>query len=989
MKQLFAFLSSTALCLLQNIIVQAQTYTPSNRRPAADNSQIGTIVNPTGSNNFNIDGGLRRGQNLLHSFSDFSIPTGGSANFTNPQGNQSIITRVTGNFFSDINGLLNTNGANFLLINPHGVVFGTGVKLDVGKAFVTSTASGVDFVDVAGRNYNFGTNRAGDVPLLSIDPNVAFNPAKLIMNASIPGSRGIENYGVLQTNNPGQYVGLIGGNVNFYGGQLIAPGAKVELGGLAKSGIVGFSLENGVKFPANVDRGNVSLVTSGTLPSVINVESGGGGSVGIFAKDITIQGIEQGTETSINAGIAAGLGSPTATAGDINLDATGNIKLSDTVTIANLVNTGGVGKGGGIEIKTQNLSVTNRTRLGALTFGQGDAGNIKITATGNVSFDDSVAFTTVETGAVGKGGEIEITTGNLSVINSAQLIANTKGQGDAGNIKITAAGDVFFDGNKNGFSSKASSELILGAVGKGGEIEITTGNLSVTNGAQLTTSTFGQGDAGNIKITATGKVSFDGSKDGFGSIAFSTVEQGAVGKGGGLEITTGNLSVTNGAQLIASTFGQGDAGNIKITAIGDVSFDGIKDGLSSAVFSDVATGAVGKGGGIEIITRNFSVIKGARLVALTAGQGDAGNIKITATGDVAFDDGIAFSTVAAGAVGKGGGIEITTGNLSVTNGSQLTASTFGQGDAGNIKIIATRDVFFDGSKDGLLSAALSTVEVGAEGKGGGIEIVTRNLSVSNSAALTTSSLGKGSAGNIFLKSNTITLNHGEILSKSTSSTGGNINLVTTDFLLMRNDSLIATDSDSTGKNGNGGNITISSPLIVALPGNNDITANAYQGNGGQIKIDSQGLFGIQYRPTGSLFTNDITASSTFGRSGIVQITTPGTDPAKDKGELPAATNDASNQISQACGASQRDNKFYITGRGGLPPNAREPQESAALWSDGRAVKAKPDTTASLAPKYAPPAIGLVLEPNGRARLIAAQTAVESTGTRVLCPTDRK
>jgi filamentous hemagglutinin family protein len=175
MKQLFAFLSSTALCLLQNIIVQAQTYTPSNRRPAADNSQIGTIVNPTGSNNFNIDGGLRRGQNLLHSFSDFSIPTGGSANFTNPQGNQSIITRVTGNFFSDINGLLNTNGANFLLINPHGVVFGTGVKLDVGKAFVTSTASGVDFVDVAGRNYNFGTNKVGDVPLLSIDPNVAFN----------------------------------------------------------------------------------------------------------------------------------------------------------------------------------------------------------------------------------------------------------------------------------------------------------------------------------------------------------------------------------------------------------------------------------------------------------------------------------------------------------------------------------------------------------------------------------------------------------------------------------------------------------------------------------------------------------------------------------------------------------------------------------------------------------------------------------------------
>ncbi|MEL7246520.1 MAG: hypothetical protein AAGM40_29975, partial [Cyanobacteria bacterium J06573_2] len=39
-----------------------------------------TTVNSTG-NNFNILNGIQKGNNLFHSFKEFSIPTGGSANF--------------------------------------------------------------------------------------------------------------------------------------------------------------------------------------------------------------------------------------------------------------------------------------------------------------------------------------------------------------------------------------------------------------------------------------------------------------------------------------------------------------------------------------------------------------------------------------------------------------------------------------------------------------------------------------------------------------------------------------------------------------------------------------------------------------------------------------------------------------------------------------------------------------------------------------------
>jgi filamentous hemagglutinin family protein len=1053
-KHLFLFLTSTFLSIVP-IVTQAQTYTPSNRTPQQDNS-IGTIVNPTGTNNFNITGGLNLGQNLFHSFTDFSVPTGGAANFTNPAGNQSIITRVTGNLFSDINGLVNTNGANFLLINPNGVVFGTNAQLNVGKAFVTSTANGIDFVDAAGRNYNFGVNQAGDAPLLSIGANVAFNPARLIMGGSNSGSKGIENYGILRTNNSGQYIGLIGGNINFNGGQIIAPGAKVELGGLGQTGTVGFSLDNGVQFPVNVDRGNVSLLPNGTAPSAINVESGGGGSVRIVAKDITMQGID----TGIKAGIGAGLGSLTATTGDIRLDATGDVRLSDRAAIANRVNIGAEGKAGGIEISAGNLFVTNGAQLVDSILGKGDAGKIKIKSTGDIFFDDvkddvrSAALSKVEKGGEGNAGGVELVARNLSFTNGAGLTASTLGKGDGGSIKITATGNISFDGNKNGYSGSAFSRVEQGGEGKAGGIEIITRNLAVTNGGQLSASTYGKGDAGSIKITATGNVSFDGSKDGFSSAAFSTVATGADGKVGGIEIATPNLSVTNGAKLSTSTYGKGDAGSIKITATGNVSFD------NGNAFSTVEEkDAQGKGGNIEIVTPNLSVTNSGQLEASTKGKGDAGNIKITATGNVYFDgvqDGFgsaAISQVEEGAQGKGGNISIGTPNLFVTNGAQLSASTFGQGDAGNIQITATGNIIFDGRKDGsgsgagstaeagsdgnggsieivarnlfvtnsaqlqvltqgqgnagnlkittvdrvsfdggqdiFPSAAFSTVATGSQGKGGGIEIFTRNLSVSNGARLSATSQGTKEAGSISLNGDTITLNNGYIGSKSTNATGGNINLLTTDYLLLRNDSLIATDSDSTGKKGNGGNVTINSPLIIATPGNNDITANAYQGNGGRVNITSQGLFGIQYRPQGSSFTNDITASSTFGQSGNVQINTPGVDPGKDTGELPAAPNDASRQISQTCSASQRDNKFYITGRGGLPPNASEPQESEALWQDARAVKHKPATTANQPAQLAPPAIGWVFEQNGRVRLIAAQTAGGVTGTRAICPNVRK
>jgi filamentous hemagglutinin family protein len=975
----------------------APSYTPSGRIPVADSTQIGTQVSGSG-NNFNITGGLNKGQTLFHSFSDFSVPIGGAANFINSPATREIVTRVTGTNFSDINGLINSNGANFFLINPNGIVFGTGAQLNVGKAFMASTANSIDLVAAGGQSIKFGTNPNGDA-LLSVAPNVLFNVSGLNLDANVPGNSAIINYGSLQTNNPNQYIGLIGGSVGFIGGQILAPGAKVDLGGLSQAGSIGFSADNGIQLPANVERGNVVLVQVGMSPSIIGVRAGGGGSVGVFAKDISLQG----AGTQIISGIATGLGSPTAIAGDIKLDATGNITLSES-KIFNQVAAGGTGKGGNIEITTGNLALTNGAALITSTFGQGDAGNIKITTIGgDILFDGgqdsfrSGVLSTVEQGAVGKGGGIEITTRNLTVTTGAQLNANTRGQGDAGSVKITTiGGDILFDGFKDGFPSGAFSTVEQGAVGKGGEIEINTRNLTVANAAQLQSSTRGQGDAGSVKITTIGgDILFDGFKDGFISSAFSTVEQGAVGKGGNIEITTRNLTVTNAAKLQASTFGEGDAGRISVESKGKLSVT--NDGN---IFSGIYPTASGDSQGIKIYAGELELINGSSIQADTLqslranGTGNAGSIEIVTSGNLTIVgnvdpavlqkiSGISSSSLRKGNPGK---ITINTqgnklflsNNAAIFSALALTAGGNSQGIN-----IDTGDLILTNQ------ASIGTFTAFTKGNSGDITIISKgNVSLTDSPGISSANFGEGQAGNILISTNQLNLNKSTIFTNGFSGSGGNLQLDLRERLLLINNSRITTDSGSGEKNGNGGNITINSPLIIATPGNNDITANAYAGNGGKVDINSQGLFGIQFRAKGqdSLFTNDITASSTFGPDGNVNIDTPGTDPGKDSTQLPNVPTDASNQISQVCSASNRQNKLTVTGRGGLPPNANDPLTSDVVWQDARAASSQPAaSSATTNPvKLAPPAVGWVFDGKGKVTLIAAGSQPQA-GTSVACP----
>jgi filamentous hemagglutinin family protein len=734
------------------------------------------------------------------------------------------------------------------------------------------------------------------------------------------------------------------------------------------TGILTSTLGQGNAGNIFINATNSISLDNGSQLQAVTFSEGNAGNIVIDGENADIALNNQSLfSTSVFSG-ASGQG------GDINITAS-SLSLANGAQLN--AGTFGVGNAGGIELNTNSLSVNNGAKLSASTLGEGDAGTITINDAETVSFDGGLALSTVEATGVGTAGGIDITTTNLSLTNGGQLLAGTLGQGDAGNVAVNA-NSIFLDGqDNNGFPSAIFSRVgdpnqSIIPVGNAGGIELNTNSLSVNNGAQLSASTLGEGNAGTITINATETVSFDGGR------AFSTVEATGVGTAGGINITTSNLFLTNGGQLLASTRGQGDAGNVMVNAK-SIFLDGQDNqGFPSAIFSQVGDSdqsiiPVGNAGGIELNTNSLSVNNEASLSTSTFGKGNAGTITINDAETVSFDGGLALSTVEATGVGTAGGINITTSNLSLTNGGQLLATTRGQGDAGNVTVNAN-SIFLDGQdNNGFPSAIFSRVgdpnqSVIPVGNAGGIELNTNSLSLTNGAELSSSTFGQGNAGTIninaaeisfdraliavdsqgegqsgslFIQADNLSLdNESSLLASTPVGTGGNIALEIAKVLSLKSNSTIS--AEATG-DADGGNVNINAKFVVAFPddGNgNDIIARAEDGVGGNVNITAEQVFNLEPgEATPGNGTNDIDVSSVFGLAGEVNIRTFTDDLLQGASELPENPVEPEQTVAQACssqGIAEGENSFTVTGKGGVPPEPTDPFTADVINIEGEA-----------------------------------------------------
>ncbi len=775
----------------------------------------------------------------------------------------------------------------------------------------------------------------------------------------------------------GGSIGITGRYILLSGRSLLSTGIARGLGDTdARAGNITLNaagvaiqasrIENNVNPGADGNSGDISinagsfLLTDGAELNTTTLGVGNGGTIFIEAGSLSLT-----DNASIDAGVF-GQGN----AGDIEVRVNGAVSLENSRIFSDVLEKG-QGDGGNINIQAGALFLTN-AQLFADNASSGLAGNVYIDASDGVSLvGSSITSESNNDDTEGFGGITILAPQGSVYLNQARLSTSNTGSEFAGDIVINARDQVaivnqstissngrfgriligkseassqtssprsiIIDGastlTTNNSASRADEQTSINA----GDVSLAaTDSIFITNESSLEAVTSRTGDAGSISLwTENGEVSLQNSR------IFSDVLEQAQGDGGNIDIQARALFLTN-ARLFADNASSGLAGNVYIDARDEVSL------VNSSITSTSASNRIGSQdfNVIRILAPQGSVyLNQARLSTTNTGSGFAGDIVINARDQVSIVNQSTISSngqlgriligksEASGEISSPRSIILDGASTLTTNNSASRADEQTSIDAGDVSLAATDSIFITNGSS--LQASTSRT-----GDAGSISLQTENgeVSLSNSRVLSNSEQASGDAGDIEISTGSLKLdNRSQITAETASGNGGNIRLQTQDLLVLRHNSLISTTAGTAQAGGDGGNLNINSQFIVAVPSeNSDIRANAFTGKGGEIQIGTQGIFGTQFRPKDTPLS-DITASSDFGVSGVVQITTPRVDPSQGLVELPANVVDAEGLIAQdLCRTRGEESAFLVTGRGGLPTNPNEviaPDAVVVEWAN--------------------------------------------------------
>ena len=552
----------------------------------------------------------------------FSIDSGELTEFHQPNASSITLNRVVGGDLSSIMGDLKANGQIFL-VNPNGVVFGSGSVVDVGGLLATTT-------DISNESFMNGE---------FIFDNAASQDSKIINSGTITASEGglialvapqVINNGMLQAR-LGK-ISLVSGNkftLDLYGDELIQ---------LAVNDTVATTLQTQIENTGTIsaDGGTVVLAASQAaevLDSVINME-------GIIQANSVVEQNGKIILSGGNTGLTRVNGSLSAqgnTGGSIDI-------LGDTVIIRENANINASGINGGGEIliggdyqgqgntlTATNTGIANGAIIKADATENGDGGKVIVWA------DDSTAFygdISAEGGAnSGDGGFVEVSGKKTLVYNGE--VSTRAANGEMGTLLLDPTDINIIDGAGPGADDAqiTGDGIILGA--DGGAVTFTIAedslegiasgtniNMQATNNitiADLTDNTLAFATTGSVLITA------DSDSSGAGTLSMnsgdSITTQGASLQLSGHTLSLGELNTSAGAG--GSILLNAGAGGITLN--GDLTNDAGAINLTGA--TTIATNvAMNSGAGAGNITIADD-IDGAFNLTLSAG---VGNVSVNA-----------------------------------------------------------------------------------------------------------------------------------------------------------------------------------------------------------------------------------------------------------------------------------------------------------------------------------------------------------------------
>lgn len=606
------------------------------------------------------------GNNLFHSFKSFSIERAESATFTGAASIQNVISRVTGGEISRIDGLLRSQigQAAFYFINPAGVFFNENAQIDVPAAFHVSTADHLNFADGSQLN-----TRESGISQLSIERPEAYGFAgDRSAEIRFEGNGGWDDqlnwHGSQITVKPGSMLDITGGTINLIGMQLAAPE------GIARLVAVGPQTEDIFigELPNQPLSGDIQL-----NQGFVNVSGNGAGLLALRGRNVSALfshllannhgdssagsalgvDIRLGSLKFIEGGITSDAREGNGNAGEIKVKIHGNLELLNGATISS--DTYHKGKAGNISIEADSINIDAQGKEGLAGISSnaepnslGDAGNLNLTINGFLQLLNG-GFISSDTYAQGKAGNISVeahtmringqdgvitalssdaypnSTGNagtlainvhnlLTLENGGFISSDTYAQGKAGTISVTA-GSLTINGNGLGELAGVSSNAEPNSTGSAGTLNFRIQDrLKLLNGGFISSDTYSEGNAGNIKVVA-GEMTIEGQGGEEQAGISSNAEQYSTGDAGTLTLNVQNqLNLMNGGFISSDTNGLGKAGSITLKA-GSVTIYGLGDSeFFSGLSSRAILGSSGQPGDVSVNAQeSLTILNGGQI----------------------------------------------------------------------------------------------------------------------------------------------------------------------------------------------------------------------------------------------------------------------------------------------------------------------------------------------------------------------------------------